>query len=463
MTSTRPQAILSRIDKLLLDKSATHPQDAHLRRIARVVRILIGTDVATSRDLQLMLFTAVNLGVKCFGRATVHADPHLWLAPCLTKVTVAATLADAVTALGGNLEPYDATGPNDPHLVLGDTPTTTASLRVTFDGWVAASGPAIDLPRMDERPYCPLACIAAAAIGIGELFSAFAGINVMATRQVVRLSLWGADASTPGGYAVGLPIEELPAELSVFGLGHLGQAYLWSLVALPYAQPQDACFWLCDDDLVEKPNIETGALLTPDDIDSLKTRAIAKWLEDRGFSTRLLERRVDEGFRRTEREPVIALSGFDDNRPRRWLAGAGFERIFDSGLGGEVHNFDTIAFRSWPNLRLAEDLWPFEIDIERQAREVRKRAVVEANQGYRGLADDECGRLNLAGQAIAVPFVGAIAASIVVAEALKSVNGIAHFSELKLRACLLGSIAPIGRIDSDLAPIRGLVAVPAKA
>jgi hypothetical protein len=227
------------------------------------------------------------------------------------------------------------------------------------------------------------------------LFSAFAGINVMAMSQVIRLSLWGADASAAGGYAVGRPIDELPAAMSIFGLGHLGQAYLRSLAALPYTQPQDACLWLCDDDSVEEPNVETGALLTSADIDSLKTRATAKWLEDRGFSTRLLERRVDDAFRRTENEPVIVLSEFDDNRPRHWLTDAGFERIFDSGLGGEAHNFDTVAFRAWPNPRSAEDLWPFETDTERQAREARKHVLVQANQGYSGLADDECGRLNL--------------------------------------------------------------------
>jgi hypothetical protein len=67
------------------------------------------------------------------------------------------------------------------------------------------------------------------------------------------------------------------------------------------------------------------------------------------------------------------------------------------------------------------------------------------------------------GQAVAVPFVGAIAASIVVAETLKCVNGVEHFSELKARACHLRGLAPVGRIVRDLAPIRGFLALSAKA
>lgn len=426
------------------------PDDARKRRMGRGVRIVIGDDVASTPYLQLVLLTAVNLGVKCFGRATVHAKADIWLAPALTRVTLAKTLAEAIITLGGAPEPV--TGCEEPHLILGSAPATATSLRVTFDGWAAAVGPAVELQRMAERPYCAPACIAAAALGVGELFAAFAGINLLAGRQVVRISLCdAADAS-----AVGEPVPEVPAAIGVFGLGHLGQAYLWGLAALPYSTAKDIGFWLCDDDAVEEPNIETGALLQGIDVDRLKTRVASKWLEDRSFKTRLLERRVDASFRRTEAEPVIALSGFDDNQPRRWLAEGGFERIFDSGLGGEAHNFDTVAFRTWPNPRSAEALWPLETDEERAAREARRRRLIAANQAYLDLADDECGRLSLAGKAVAVPFVGALAASVVIAEMLKCVNGLKSYSELKVRACLLGAVAPLGGTVDVAAPIRGL-------
>jgi len=450
MSLALPRTSLSRIDKLLLDMSATMPEDARLRRLAHGVRIVVGDDVASTPGLQLTLLTAVNLGVKCFGRATVHANAGVWSAPALTRVTLAATLGEAVIALGG--APEITMDCEERHLILGNAPAKGMSLRVTFDGWSAAVGPEAELPRMAERAYCPPACIAAAALGIGELFAAFAGITLSAGRQVVRLSLWSSSETG----ATGEPVAEVPAAISVFGLGHLGQAYLWSVAALPYREPGEACIWLCDDDEVEDPNIETGALLQRVDVEQLKTRVVAQWLEDRGFKTRLLERRVDAAFRRTEKEPVIALSGFDDNQPRRWLAEAGFEVILDSGLGGEAHNFDAIAYRRWPNPRSADVLWPLEDEKERLAREQRRQRLISASQGYRDLADDECGRLGLAGKAVAVPFVGALASSIVVAEVLKCVNGVESHSQLKVRACLLGTVAPDGRVDDAPAAVRGL-------
>lgn len=464
MTLNISPSSFSRIDKLLLDRSGTDPAAAHARRTARGLQIVIGADVAGSHELQLALFTAVNLGVKCFGRVAVHANPSVWLAPCLPRVVRGSSVADGVVQLGGVPVPSGPRPADEPHLALGDVLTNASTMRITFDGWTAAVGPADQLPRMRERPTCRLACVAAAALAVGEIFSAFAQINLLATRQVVRFSLWAPDhdASVDSGeHAIG----ELPAALSLFGLGHLGQGYLWALAALPYADPSQVCFWLCDDDLVEKPNIETGALLAPPDaVDpELKTRVMASWLKQRGFLTRLLERRVDAAFRRTEREPVIALSGFDDNWPRQWLTNAGFERVFDSGLGGEAHNFDTISFRAWPNVRSPEDLWPVESEQERLAREARRMARIQANPAYAALADDECGRFNLAGLSVAVPFVGAVAATVVVAELLKCVNGLPTYDELKLRMLLLGSSPAAGRLAPDLPPVRGLRVVAAGA
>jgi hypothetical protein len=147
-----------------------------------------------------------------------------------------------------------------------------------------------------------------------------------------------------------------------------------------------------------------------------------------------------EYFKRTKEEPVIALSGFDDNSARQWLSEAGFSAIFDSGLGGEAHNFDTIAFHTWPNPRATSDIWPLESEDELAAREARKKKQAANNAAYQTLDSDECGRLLLAGNSVAVPFVGAIAACVVLAEMLKTINGGPTFSDIKLRSCSLGSI-----------------------
>lgn len=449
---------LSRIDKLFLDQGVLGLDEALGRRARRGIAIAVGNDIPTSYGLQLALLTAVNLGAKCFaGNVAVYADAATWLAPCTVPVTRATTLGEAVTQLGGKIEVLTGQVPGGRHLIVGNATTGAGSIRLTYDGWGVVVGPAAKVDRLAERDHCPIAGIAAAAIAVGEIFADFAGINVTATRRVVELSLWRPDLPREHGEWSGNQLLELPLAIAVFGLGHLGQAYLWGLASLRYPDPGKATVLLCDDDKVESANVETGALLTASSVSLLKTRAASAWLEARGISTRLLERRVDDAFRRTNAEPVIGLSGFDDNRPRQWLAGAGFHSIFDSGLGGEAHNFDTIAYHAWPNPRAATDIWKVESEEEQSKRQAQREKRVAASSVYQEVEADECGRLLLAGKSIAIPFVGAMASSIVLAEMLKSVNGGPVFSDITMRLCLAGTAQfNCGHLHEQATPIRGL-------
>jgi len=89
-------------------------------------------------------------------------------------------------------------------------------------------------------------------------------------------------------------------------------------------------------------NFETGMTFTITDTGALKMRVCSKWLEARGFRTRIIERPFDSHFRCRTVEPQIelrlALCGFDSNPARRDLAAAGFERVMESGLGGTAES-----------------------------------------------------------------------------------------------------------------------------
>jgi hypothetical protein len=455
---------LSRIDKLSLDRDGADPREVGRRRAARGLDIVVGSDVAASYTLQLALLTAVNLGIKCFTDTRVHAAAaEVWSAPCQVPWSGTMTLGDAISRLGGTSIVWNGVPPQQAFMVLGNVHPDGRAIRATYDGWLICVGPAREVLQMRERPYCVLAGIGAAALALSEIFTEFAGISVAATRRVLQLSLWTTHASTPTD-PVGEPLGELPGALAVFGLGHLGQAYLWALAGLPYRSPEDVLILLCDDDCVAPPNIETGAVLALGS-KGLKTRIAAAWLEARGFQTRLLERRVDENFRRTQQEPVIALAGFDDNRARRWLSEARFERVFDSGLGGEVANFDTISYHTFPNLRRADELWIVESPDAPNSQEARARELAGRSAAYQALAVDDCGRLLLAGQSIAVPFVGALAACVVVGEVLKTLSGAPTSYDLTLRLSSLSSEGGIlGRMAHEQTPpIRGLSALPTKS
>jgi molybdopterin/thiamine biosynthesis adenylyltransferase len=424
---------LSRISKLFVDRDQTTTDAALARRQEFAVTLLCGDDVAGSYTLQLALLTAASIAVRCFPGAVRAVVPvKLADAPLLIWPQLKLTFGQALRDLLG---PEARFGDGDPAahgLVFGNAAADKGALRVTFDGWIAKVGPAVQTPRLPERDTCPLAGTLAGALALSELFLTFADISVEATRRTVGLSLWRPDLNIGNPGALGVPVEYLPRELWVLGLGHLGNAYLWALAGLPYATPEEVTFSLCDFDKVEPENVETGVILTAADERRLKTRAASGWLERRGFQTRLVERRFDASFRRHEGEPGLALCGFDSNAARRDLATAQFLRVVESGLGGTANNFDTISLHTLPNPRTPAELWP-ELGKDDEERSVaHQKRMARENPGYTRLGKDDCGRFDLAGKSVAVPFVGVAAGSLVVAEALRLLHGGPAFADIKL-------------------------------
>jgi hypothetical protein len=163
-----------------------------------------------------------------------------------------------------------------------------------------------------------------------------------------------------------------------------------------------------------------------------KAHACDAWLRRLKFRTRLVERRFDATFRLQDKEPTLALCGFDSNSSRRDLPHAQFCRVIDSGLGGMASNFDTISFHTLPNPRAAEDLWP-DLSKEEEAKLLAyHERTARENPGYRQLGGDDCGRQDLAGKSVAVPFVGTTAASLVVAEAVRLLHAGPAYFDIKL-------------------------------
>ena len=426
---------LSRISKLFVDRDQANAETAFARRKGYSLTVLCGEDVAASYTLQLAVLTAAGIAIRCFpGAVQISLRPKTAEAPLLLWPSLKLTFGSALRDLVGhdNLIDYGAYQDVPHALVFGDAPPVKNALRVTFDGWIAKVGPARDMPRLPEREYFSAAGILAAALALSELFLSFADISVEATRRVVGLSLWRPDLNIDDPVALGLLVEYLPKDLWVLGLGHLGNAYLWSLGTLPYQNSSEVEFILNDFDRVEPENIETGIIFTNANKGILKTRACCAWLEQRGFQTRLIERRFDAAFRRENKEPGLALCGFDSNPARRDLATAQFLRVIDSGLGGMSSNFDTISFHTLPNARTAAELWPdLSADDERKRVEQRER-VARENPGYSRLAKDECGRFDLVDKSVAVPFVGTAAASLVIAEAVRLLHDGPAYTDIKL-------------------------------
>lgn len=423
---------LSRISKLFIDRDEMHIEDILMRRQNYFVTLRCGRDIEKSRTMQVALITAANIANKCFPCAVrVVLEDSSKETPLLIWPSLKLTLARALTSLLGPQIFVDAkshrTGNHD--IVLGDAQPIDDSLRITFDGWIGKVGPADSVERLPESEHCPLSGILSAALAISELFLSFAEINVEASRRAVGLSLWRPELDITNPEAIGIPLEFLPRDMWVLGLGHLGNAYLWSLSILPYPDTTAVEIILNDFDKIEPENVETGLIFNTQGVGRYKTRVCSDWLEERKFKTRIVERYFDSNFQCRKDEPQLALCGFDSNSPRRDLVSAQFKRVIESGLGGTANNFDTISLNTLPNMRPPEEIWP---DPKAEEIDEHKLALAHKNPVYLDLDADKCGRFDLAGKSVAVPFVGAVAASFVVAEIIRLLHRGPAYTNIKL-------------------------------
>jgi hypothetical protein len=373
----------------------------------------------------------------------VALDEKLATKPLLLWPLARRTLGDTLTALVGPrsiIKPSADNDDGDHSILFGNAIPTRGSLRATFDGWIAKVTPAENADRLPEREYCSLAGILAGSLAVSELFLSFAEINIEASKRIVAFSLWEPNADDCDPSALGVPVQFLPRELWVLGLGHLGNAYLWCLATLPYPNTKEIEVLLNDFDKVEPENIETCLLYSSEHLGLYKTRVCSAWLEERGFRTRLVERRFDGTFRCRADEPRLAFCGFDSNEARRNLATAEFLRVVESGLGATPNNFDTIGIHALPNPRPAEELWP-DLTADEEAKRNERQRLLSHDPAYSGLSNDECGRYELAGKSIAVPFVGSVAATFVLAESIRLLHRGPAFSDIKLSLSALAKRA----------------------
>ena len=210
-------------------------------------------------------------------------------------------------------------------------------------------------------------------------------------------------------------MQSLPAKLWLLGLGHLGQAYSWTLGLLPFTTENPATIYLQDYDVVEEANWSAGLFCESHHVGRLKTRLSAEWLEQRGFQIRLVEREFNKNTKRESHEPRVALCGFDNRESRQILEDADFELIVDAGLGASLDHFDRIVLRTFPEAsQKARDIW---------ATPVPKSGAIDATLFEQ--PEGECGIVlqEIAGKAISSSFTGACASSLVVGEVLRAIHG----------------------------------------
>lgn len=434
---------LHRTVKLLLDSNlASDPDEARRFLESRVIQVSVGSEIEGDVAGQAALLSVVNAGRRAFlgGVHVRFAEADLGMS---VGWAAGRTVSEAAIGFGGQV--VDKLDAEYPTLTIGTSAQAIGStvLHVTYSGW--AGGVVEDANnRLDGRAMV-LAGVAGGALGISELFQSELGATVPARRDV-GLSLWHPGLDWRCAEASGPELAYLPTNLWLLGLGHLGQAYAWSLGLLPYSVPTEVHLGLVDFDDVAEANMATQLLTRPDDVGRRKARVVARALGGRGFRTTIVERAFDEHFfpDLARQEPAIALAGFDKREPRLHLGGGRFERVIDAGLGAGPTDYLDMVIHTFP-----ADEAPAEAFIERSSNPKMLPAAYENEIARRTHAGAEesairCGMLDIAEVSIAAAFVGAFASTLVIADLLRLLHGGAEMAILAL----------------DLRDPRGLRAVP---
>jgi hypothetical protein len=425
---------LHRTAKILIDAGkAADPDEARRFLETLVLQVAVGTSIEHDPAAQAALATVVNVGHRAYlggVRVRLDADPTM-----TTGWAADMTAAETVTRYGGQV--VDHLTADLPTLAVGRpaAPVGKPVLHLTWRGW--AGGVVQSAQSQLDGKGMELAGIVAAGLGVSETFQQQLGAIVPGRRDI-GISLWRPDLDWQANDAIGPDLQFLPASLWLLGLGHLGQAYAWTLGMLPYRVPQEVQLGLMDFDVVVDGNTATQLLVGANDVDQRKTRIAAAALEHRGFHTRIVERAYDEHFRplvhanSTRNEPTIALAGFDDITPRRALGEAGFTRIVDAGLGaGPVEYLDMLvhtfpapecpatAFTKPPlSPRPLSDSYEAEI-----ARQIKAGADGTAVR---------CGMLDIAEVTVGAAFVGTLASTLVIGDILRLLHGGTEYSVISV-------------------------------
>lgn len=413
---------LHRTIKLALDTGEASSVEEAVRLFEDYRLLLeVGADVASSPTLQAALLTAVNTGRRCFlGGVQVTGNLDIALRVPWRRCR---TLADAIIDLQGKLAA--TVDPTLPRIVFGDAGNVAGSspfaVQATFEGWAGGVIPLEESHRLPERQEFTPSGVLAGALAVSEAFQFVRRSNAQAGRRAVGLSLWRPEGgiSWLEESAYGPSLDILPARLWIIGLGHLGQAYLWTLGLLPYAQPEDVQLVLQDFDALVDANDSTSLLTSRTLLGEKKTRAMARWCEGRGFQTALQERHFRGNFRTDDDDPEVALCGIDKALGRAALEDVGFRRIIEAGLGRGTEEYLAFQVHTFPASRSARDRWGGV--TERGTAQSMLRLPAYQSLATAGI--DRCGLTMLAGRSVGASFVGAVSATVVIAELLRMIMG----------------------------------------
>lgn len=435
MDTTLNAGNLHRTAKYFMDngRAETHEEAVSiLERFGLTIRV--GPEIANSIHQQTALLTLINVARRTLlGGVEIVGLPNAITVSPLFPVF---PLRDAVQSCGGRVVAAPRT--EWPSAVIGEAeciPSKSACWRLTWGGWRGGIVPLREGRRLGEEDAVDLAPVLAAGACAAEAFAYHAGDHIMAGRRSSGLSLWKPGQDWLSEDPTEPPLLYLPSRLWIIGLGNLGQAFAWTLAALPYSDPRQVQFVLQDYDRITSSNESTSLLSFATDVNRKKARVVAEWLESRGFETYIDEHRFGISTNRAPDDPSVALCGVDNALARAALEKPGFGLVVEAGLGAGPEAFRSISVHTFPSSLCAQELWSKLVGQDNGAVE-----NMPAYQALKCEGMDECGLAQLASRTVGVPFVGVIAACLAVSELLRRLNGGSAFEVISASAAALQDV-----------------------
>ena len=365
--------------------------------------LICGEEIAKSISLQAALITAINTGKRAFkGGVKILIGKNT---PSLITWPNQPTLNKIIEELHGEIcdnLPAEISFT----LTFGVRAKEEYSLQVISSGWRGGVCSYTDQISLGTEPDFALGGVLAGSLGVGLAFLKVSGEKIDADSKNVGVSLWKPELNWLDKNAVGPKITALPQKYWFVGLGHLGQAYVWTLSLLPFKDKSKVSVFLQDTESVSKSNIDTGLLSEIENVGTKKTRICNTWLEKRGFFPTMIERNFDKSIDSKEGEPLVIIRGLDSVKARKDISVDKFVHVVDCGIGGTRSSFDSIAIYNLPTYKEpVTKIWDDDNAV------IRNKANEEAMK-FLG-----CGLYN---KTISTSFVGAFASTLVLAEIIRA-------------------------------------------
>ena len=397
---------IARVSKLFVDNENISFDEAQARLRSLTLEVFVGPEAA-SPAAHAAILTAVSVGSRTFiGGVRVKGALET---PFNSAISIEAeTLREAVILAGAS----EFEGRPSRRIVVGngDDPICDNEISPWWNGWEA--GTAKPGEASWDTGDNPLAGIAAGSLAAAAAFEAENG-HVSDSR--IETSLWPVKA---GETAPHFGEVFLPGALWLVGLGNLGQAFLWALASLPYLDPTDVSLVLQDFDKVDEENWATSVLAKEETYGLLKTRVAEGWALKKGFDVRRIDRGLMSSDQLEHSDPRLALSGVDKVEVRKQMAEVGFDCIIDAGLGRNSSDFDRYRVTMFDHVRRIDKHFAGHMD------ELGTGFMPEG-EAYKRLEKEigACGTAEMGNASVAVPYVSAFTAAVVISRAIAVVSG----------------------------------------